>query len=293
MVPLRVYVRCCVNLETARKQTQHKWSKENRRTTKKLVYVRFVPQLTNDWHGVNESYGRWIKHVIECGLLSLFAHFDRSCSHCFPLCVCCSVLVCVSRCMWCSGSFSQPLCRYRGIRLPSWFVGCAALCVWECAFFCLRFGLLIRSLGAVVPSVYHLPRVYYVSTLVQHACTCVCVCMCFISLLLLSHSVCITSEPSYAGVLLHGSACYILSCVRYGTLIVVYGMRTFWLNSTVRTKERMRWIVCVRWPNVYKKHRYISQHNKKTEKNKWINTFRIVAQITTVLVFKCHTQTHV
>lgn len=57
-------------------KTQHKTEYEEQ---KKKLYVTFVPQLTYDWHGMNESYGRWI----EIRML-----LNAVCRLCLLVCVC-------------------------------------------------------------------------------------------------------------------------------------------------------------------------------------------------------------
>lgn len=52
---------CCLKLCTKWK-TQHK----NEYEEQKKIYVTFVPLLTYDWHGMNESYGRWIEIWMRC-----------------------------------------------------------------------------------------------------------------------------------------------------------------------------------------------------------------------------------
>lgn len=191
----------------------------------------------------------WTNHMGAGSSMLLNAVFSRSSListalslTVFSLCVFCSVLVCVMQ----RFVLSQPLCRYRDICLPSWFVGrAAAVCMRMCIILLAFWFAHSRSLGAVVSSVYHLPRVYYVSTLFQHAYMCVRLYVLFFATVALSHGVCITSEPSYAGVLLQGSACYILSCVRYGTHFVVYGMRSFRLNGQSK-RRRVREMDSVR-----------------------------------------------
>lgn len=265
----------------------------NRRRTKN-VYVRFVPQLTNDWHGVNESYGRWIKHVIECGLLSLFAHFNRSFSHRF-FSVCILLGACVCRCMWCSGSFSHSRCAAIVafvFRLD--LLGALLLCVWECAFFaCVlvcSFSLSRCRCFIGLSFTTRLLCVYSFSTRV-HVCAFICAVFrycCSLSLMVCALQVSHRTQAYYCKV---PHAIFYHAFDTEHTSSFMECDRFDWTDRASEG-EWERWIVCVCWPNIYEKHRYISQHNnEKTEKNKWINTFRIVAQIIMVLVFKYHTQT--
>lgn len=218
-----VWFRVCVWCqfwETARKQTQHiNESKRNRRT--KNRYVMFVPQLTNDWHGMNESYGRWIKHVIECGL----SHFFSLLNCLLSLCVCMWESVCVSVYV-----IMQRVALNRFAALPSWMFGalCMRMCIFYTACVLVRsFSLSLFPYGFIIYHAFILCLLFLSMPMCVRECACVSIRYCC------SHSVCIAIEPSYAGVLLQGSACYffffILRSIR-NTHVVVYGMRSVWLN---------------------------------------------------------------
>lgn len=146
----------------------------------------------------------------------------------FSLCVCCSVLVCVGVCDAAVRSLTAavPLSWHLSSVLICWARCCCVYenvhyfaCVLVCSFSLSRCRCFIG-----LSFTTRLLCVYSFSTRVH---VCAFICAVFRYCCSLSHGVCITSEPSYAGVLLQGSACYILSCVRYGTHFVVYGMRSF------------------------------------------------------------------
>lgn len=163
-----------------------------------------VPQLTNDWHGMNRII--WALDqacYYECGL-SLTQLF------CVSVCMrlaerrCVRMLVC--RCIFMQRFAFKPFCRYR--------TNCVfrfdfrVLCVYGNVHFFHAIPLLafLRSLSFAL--IYGF-IIHHTITLSRHAYKCVLVS----ATVALSHSVCIANESSYAGVLLQGSACYILPCV--------------------------------------------------------------------------------
>lgn len=112
-----------------------------------------------------------------------------------PLCVCCLVLVCVCVGVYVMQRFvlsaALPLSQHLSSVLICW----GALCVWECAFVCLRFGLLVLfflSLSRCRCSIgLSFTTRFILCLLFCNTRTCVCVYVLYILLLLLSHGVCV------------------------------------------------------------------------------------------------------
>lgn len=243
----------------------------------------------------------WTNHMGAGSSMLLNAVFSRSSListalslTVFSLCVCCSVLVCVGVCDAAVRSLTAavPLSWHLSSVLICWARCCCVYenvhyfaCVLVCSFSLSRCRCFIG-----LSFTTRLLCVYSFSTRV-HVCAFICAVFrycCSLSLMVCALQVSHRTQAYYCKV---PHAIFYHAFDTEHTSSFMECDRFDWTDRASEG-EWERWIVCVCWPNIYEKHRYISQHNnEKTEKNKWINTFRIVAQIIMVLVFKYHTQT--